>query len=280
LTWTSVFLAKRHALRVVCGDPIMPEEVENMGRQFVLLTGLLACVPAVRAGLFWHTWEGNKMPEQEMWQRFMIDGGAERSLSDGLLTLDTTANGDIVDEYYWNAPWALVPGEYVRADWRLCVKHEAGIYGEPGFIVDTGSKLAWFIYTEDTIYDATGELIATFTPSIFHNYSLTSHDLSTYDLRIDGQLVYTGSFEGPPGAGPGVCWGAVSQPAVSIATWDYVRFGVLSEAAPVYSAKIYRGAEDGPLASVPEPGAGLLLAVASLAVAGLRVSRSRHLSRP
>ena len=235
-------------------------------RFLVMVASVLAAGSTARAELVWRVWEGNRFPEQELWQRYTRGGGAERTLADGLMTLDGMASGAIVDEYRWDTPFTLAPGQYLRGEWRFRIEDAAGPIGDPGFIVDAGVHgLVILTYTEDSISSLFEGWIANFAPGVFHKYTLTSWDLSTYQLRVDGQVVHTGGFGGSSDQ-PGVCWGDLVEGGASLSEWDWVRFGVVSGAVPVWRAQFDRGPGALQLGSVPEPGTGLVLGSTGLVV--------------
>jgi len=222
-------------------------------KKLCVLLGLLVLGAALaRADQFWITWEGDDYPENQGWTRYTRAGGAERSLQNGTLTLDGMADWHIVDEYLVYRPLVPGPEELFRLDWRLRVDEVLG-YFDPLVAVcadDLGEVLLQ--YSEDAIYSMLEWVWIDFTPGLFHEYSFTSVDMATYTLHIDGQLAHTGYFVGPSGLSA-VCWGDATEGASSVSTWDYVRFGI-----------------------VPEPGAGLLLGLAGLAVISARAPRTRR----
>jgi hypothetical protein len=244
-------------------------------RRLFLATGcILGLASAARGDLFWKTWEGNHYPEQEFWQRYTRGGGAQRTLGDGLMTLDGMASGAIVDEYLWFQPVVLDPMEYLRVDWRVRIDDEAGPLGDAGIVLDVGNQSVALTYTENAIYSEFEGWIGTFAPGVFHTYSLTSRNLSGYDLRVDGQLVFTGCLVALPDDS-GLCWGDLCEGDASRSTWDYVRWGVLSGFTPLYNGHVIRDCEIRS-GTVPEPSADLLLGSASLA---LFLSLARKLRR-
>jgi len=251
-----------------------------MKRLLPVVVCVLGAASGARGALFWRTWEGYKYPEQELWQRFARGGGAERTLSNGMLTLDGTASGAIVDEYYWETPLIVAPGQYFRAAWRMRVEDVEGPTGDPAFAVTADDHGGVFlIYDDGAIYSLLeAAWICNFAPGVFHKYSFTSPDMVTYDLRIDGQLAYSGHFLGPSPTS-GVCWGDCGEGASSLSVWDYVRFGVVSACAPAWGGHVSRGSNDIQLGNVPEPSAGLLLGSVGLAAIGLGVPRSRRYRR-
>jgi len=242
------------------------------------LVCMFAAGSVARGALFWRTWEGAKYPEQELWQRYTRGGGAERTLSDGMLTLDGMASGAIVDEYYWNTQFILGPAQYLRLDWRLRVDEVAG-YADPGVAVAAGDYGDVFlVYQENRLLSLSEGVWINFAPGVFHKYSLTSKDLVAYDLRIDGQLVRTGYFS-PPSSQSLVAWGDTGEGSSSLSVWDYVRFGVVAGYSPGSEAHVWRLSNGIQLGNVPEPSTGLLVGSAGLPAIALSNLRRRRTVR-
>jgi hypothetical protein len=216
------------------------------------MAGLVALSVGAGAEASWVTWEGDTYPEQDGWTRYTRAGGAVRTIQDGTLTLDGSESWEIVDNYYILGTPVPAPGELLEVDWRMRVSEVVGVV-DPGVAIGAGERGEVVLeYSETAIFSfLEGGQIAEFTPGVFHDYSFTSADLSTYTLRIDGELAWTGSFVGPS-LWDGVAWGDGSSSARSISTWDYVRFGI-----------------------VPEPGSGLALGLAGLAFFCTLSPRSR-----
>ncbi len=205
---------------------------------------------SARAQPFWISWEGDAYPEQEGWTRYTRAGGAERTLQDGALTLDSMASWEIVDEYYIDRPLSLAPGESFRMDWRVRVDDVLGDF-DPAVILRAGGAEVILNYSTTRIYSTLeGAWVAEFAPAVYHDYSLTTSDFSTYALSIDGQATYTGCLVGPlPGAS--VCWGDCTEGPSSVSAWEYFQFGI-----------------------VPEPSAGFILGLAVLAASCILSPRS------
>ncbi len=210
-------------------------------KKLMIVLLVAGCVSVVGAEPFWIAWEGDDYPENQGWERYTRVGGAERSLENGALTLDSMADFYIVDEYLIYRPLVPGPGEWFRMEWRLRVDEVLG-FTDPMVLVcaeDTGA--VFLKYAESAIYSMLEGVWIDFEPGLSHEFTFTSVDMLSYQLHIDGQLAHTGSFVGPYPYSS-VCWGDATEGASSISTWDYVRFGI-----------------------VPEPSAGLLLGFAGLA---------------
>jgi hypothetical protein len=207
-----------------------------------IVMALLLSAAAARASPYWVEYEpGNgHFPEdpEEGWTRYIREGGAQRSLQDGALVLDSLASPSIVDEYSQFMPSLPEANELFVCEWRLQVNATDGC--DPGMFISFGAPGDVFLqYYLDRIYSMNEmEYIAEFAPGVYHDYALTSSDLTNYALYIDGALVHVGEVNAP-GFWAFVTWGDVSSSYTSFTGWDYVRFGV-----------------------VPEPSAGLLLGAA------------------
>lgn len=203
-------------------------------------------VSRAAADQFWYTYEGNDYPEVEgPWIRYTRGGGAQRSLQDGALVLDSLASMYIVDEYYINTPFVLDPGEALHVEWRVRIDQTPTNPDAAMFIAAGVHGLIFLHYAENGIWSEAEGVWIDFVPGVFHEYSLWSWDLANYSLFIDGQLAHEGVFEGPYPYSD-VFWGDVTE-ATSLTTWDFVRFGI-----------------------VPEPPVGPVMALAGLAVLRFR----------
>jgi hypothetical protein len=226
-----------------------------MARIMVGVLGLaLAALPAL-GDQYWVTYEGNDFPENEGWERSAYAGGAQRSIENGSLVLDGRASLDIADFYSRILPAAPGPGEVFVAQWRMRVEDEVG-YMDPGMLVSFQPQGAVALcYNNSAIYSILeGAWVAGFAPALFHDYSLTTSDMSSYLLYVDGQAAYAGHFIGPWNESA-LMWGDATQGASSLSTWDYVRFG-----------------------SVPEPSVLLLFGPAGGAAVLSRAQRARRCS--
>ena len=77
-------------------------------------------------------------------------------------------------------------------------------------------------------------------PGVFHDYRVTSTDLRSYDLYIDGTFVHEGSFDHGPGTPSYVAFGDFVQGAGSRHEWDYFRFGaIVPEPVPIAMAAVF-----------------------------------------
>jgi hypothetical protein len=212
-------------------------------RFFVAVCVLSMAVSQAGADQFWYTYEGNDYPEVEgPWIRYTRAGGAQRSLQDGSLVLDSLADWHIVDEYWISTPFVLDPGERFEADWRVRIDQSPDNPDVGVFVGHPASGQILLTYLEDGIWILSEGVWIGFTPGVFHDYALVSYDLATYTLYVDGQPGHSGQFEGIC-TWSGLNWGDGTEGATSMTSWDFIRFGV-----------------------VPEPATGFVMALAGLAV--------------
>jgi len=214
----------------------------------VVAMGLLMLSASVALGDWWYTYEANgTYPEDEGWSRIAMGGGAQRSFEDGALVLDGSASIDICDAYAKGMPSLPDPNDPTSpfvCEWRLCVDWVSPFSRDPGVhLIFEGFGSINLQYKVDqvcSLYEF--EYIADFEPGVFHTYVLTTSNMQTYTLAIDGSVVWNGDLC-PYGPASVLQFGDLLVGSASKSRWDYVRFGV------------------------PEPGSILLLVAAVL---GLR----------
>lgn len=195
---------------------------------------LLALVGGAAGEEFWCEYDAScgQFPEQVGWGRFTLGGGAQRSLEGGSLTLDSLASPSIIECYSISRPIHLSPGESFVLEWRLRVNEVDGLADPPVkpsmSVCFEGYGAGVLSYSENSLYSLFEHTWINFDPYVFHDYSLTTSDLLTYTLRIDGSVAYTGWLM-TPSYTSGVDWGDEVTGASSLSDWDYVRFGVVPE---------------------------------------------------
>jgi hypothetical protein len=198
----------------------------------VAVLTLLALVASAAGEQFWCEYDASAglFPEDAGWTRITYGGGAQRSFEDGALVLDGLADLGIEDFYRMDAPLQLQAGECFVLRWRMRADQVFG-FADPGMnFTVLGQAALTLVYTESSIYSL-GEgvsTVATFEPGVFHDYQVTSTDLDTYTLQIDGEDVHYGLLD-PTGWESGVQWGDYVRGGRSLAHWDYVQFGVIPE---------------------------------------------------
>ena len=197
----------------------------------VLCTSTAA--PRALAEPYWIAYEGDDFPENEGWVRSTVGTPPERWLEDGSLFIDSRAHLLASDNYtvYFDGGLDPEPGEMFVMRWRLNV-HEVAPWEDPGVYVVSDDLWTVLFVFGDGYVSSTHEynVTADFEPGVFHEFELRSDDMRSYELHIDGNLALEGAFfEGFFSSCAG--WGDVVRGGVSLAEWDYLRFGVVPEPA-------------------------------------------------
>ncbi len=189
---------------------------------------------------YWIAYEGNEFPEQVGWGRMYgnengpFAGGAERSLRDGVFTLDSMRHNQIVDFYDVRRSISPEPAELFVAEWRVLVDpvsdpRDAGVIiarDEPAghMAVKNGPN---------GILISPGNVMIELEAGVFHSFTVCSGDMERFVLSIDGQPAYSGFFESNTLLKSFFAFGDSVQGQRSLTNWDYVRFGVVPEPATV-----------------------------------------------
>ena len=188
---------------------------------------------------YWVAWEGDDFPESQGWTRHWGNwsgpyqgSGAQRTLQNGVLTYDSRYDGGVYDYSAIRRAVDPAPGELFVVEWRLLAEQDATTTGDPvmGVGSDTAMLLAFQIRRTEVHSLFEQGVSLPITPGLFHDYRVTSADMLTYRLFIDGVERRTGSFwQGLTSSF--VEWGDLvqSHEGGSLHRWDYVRFGVVPE---------------------------------------------------
>lgn len=203
----------------------------------LLTLGLFLCAlpGATRGDPYWVAYEGNNYPENEGWERQYLDGGAERSLIDGRLRVDSTRNYLAYDQYAGDLEADPAGDELFVAEWRCrVISSEGPLWDQAVGIATHTTLLAFGLYSDSVISMREGWSIA-FEPDVFHTFRVESLDLSSYSFYLDGDLVTTGTFELTTPGRAVVTFGDSTSGGLitSIVDWDYVHFGVIPEPSSV-----------------------------------------------
>ena len=210
-------------------------------RLLLSLTAALGMlVTTAGADEYWYTYEGNDLPENEGWERMWGDehphegDGAIRTLADGIITYDSRFDVHVYDYAFVERPGGTDPGpdELFVVEWRALVEEEVGgptwdssawVTSDDGWQVTIGLR-------PHEVFSQYESVSIPIEPGVFHDYRLTSSDMRTYELFIDGDLVRVGNFwEGL--SAPTLMWGPGTDGVSSLSHWDYVRVGVVAEPA-------------------------------------------------
>ena len=111
--------------------------------------------------------------------------------------------------------------------WRLRVDQING-FGDPGVEISIDGHGDVFLqYCSNNRILSAGECewVSDYAPGAFHEYALTTADLDTYVLWMDGVAVHSGPI-GPPMPDSYLAWGDAAQGSASRSTWGYMRVTV------------------------------------------------------
>jgi hypothetical protein len=219
-------------------------EMKNLTLLCFVCAALGALASPAGAEPYWHAYEGNDYPENEGWSRRYRDengwyqGGAERTLENGVLTLDTRRSDMICDYYSIARQMDPDPGETFVAEWRLNLVEanrsmEIGVWiardDPPGEVVAEYWDNALWLSREHWSY--------AIEPHVFHTYRIESSDMVDYSFWVDGEHVHDGAFYTATALDSFLMFGdpAYGGNVTSVSQWDYVRFGVVPEPASFVS---------------------------------------------
>ncbi len=216
-------------------------------KTYVLLLSVVAAlggfISTAGAAPYWITYEGNDLPEYEGWERMWGDehpyqgDGAIRTVADGVLSVDSRFDTGVYDYAFVERPGQTdpEPGELFVMEWRALIEEEVG---EPTW--DSGALIrsddAWQVVIglrPHEVVSALEHVYIPIEPGVFHDYRLTSSDMRTYELFIDGDLARAGDFWHGLTASR-LSWGPVTEGVSSLSHWDYVRVGVVPEPASCF----------------------------------------------
>jgi len=207
--------------------------------RWIAVLGALVAGARAPAETYWIAWEGQDWPENmnPAWLRNwgnwqgQFQGGAYRTLEDGVLTYDSLYDPGVFDWYEMHRPGAIDPGpgQIFVAQWKLWTEQAVGYPPyDPGVYVHSDQAWGVGLAFNDTSVLSVAEqsVIAYIEPGVFHEFTLWSVDMRNYHLDIDGQEAATGVFH--QGVSTSwLCWGDCTQGAASLHHWDYVRFGAV-----------------------------------------------------
>ena len=210
-----------------------------MMRVLCFVAVLAIVVSSATAEPYWIAWEGDDYPENQGWERRYGNwdgewqGQANRTLEDGILTIDSMHDLGVYDFYRIIRPGEIDPGpgEMFVAEWRLKVDDLAGPwrYDPEVAIASDDQGNVSFVFNQNEVHATFGEpYSATYAPGVYHTFRFKSHDMQFYDMFIDGQLAWSAPFKFLVTASR-VGWGDGVGGMSSVAHWDYFQFGVVPE---------------------------------------------------
>ncbi|MGE0760186.1 MAG: hypothetical protein AB7O38_24450 [Pirellulaceae bacterium] len=203
-----------------------------MIKRLFVAVGMALLASTATADQYWIAYEGDELPEMEGWSRVFSDGGAERSVADGALVLDSRRSISIVDYYNWEQPLNPGPNELFVMEWSLRVDFVSAREDPNLGVFSDDFRAVGFEFSESYLIDAFHpNRRFEIEPHVFHSYRLQSADMRDYELWVDGIPALSGSFFGVFDNSR-VTWGDGVQGSASLADWDYFRFGVIPEPSP------------------------------------------------
>ena len=211
-------------------------ERRHIMKHWLILMGIVGgtLAPEVAASPYWVAWEGNDFPENEGWERIVNGvGPAERTLSNGIMTMDGLADQQIDDYYRMERPIDPGQGEEFVMQWRLRVRK---VVNSPLALFDPGLEVFsdddWslaFVLGTDFIRSFHESIEIPFQAGLFHTFEVRTSDMRAYELLIDDSVVHVGSFWEPTFRSSRIEWGDYTRGSASLVDWDYFRFGVVPE---------------------------------------------------
>jgi hypothetical protein len=203
-------------------------------RRQAIVTALLTCVVAPAWGDYWVQYQpqpGAPWPEDQGWERITAYGGAQRSIEDGALVLDSLGSAGIMDYYRAYRPGEIhaEPGRPFVVEWHAQVDYATAAESFIAIFSDDQWGVGFNMMT-DRIYSAyEWPLSAPFTAGS-HVFRMTSWDMRSYSLAVDGVDTLSGSFSDIPWSSR-ISWGDGGQGGVSLSRWHWFGFGIVPEPA-------------------------------------------------
>lgn len=212
-----------------------------MIRYFIILVTATMITDRARGEPYSVAYEANTLgeyPEDVGFERLVAEGGAQRAVADGVLTLRSTDSA-VSDGYRLSRSGGLNPGpgETFYAEWRMRLLRGSG-EGDTRVYVASDSyagavSIGW---GEDHVrfYDRAFERL---DATEFHTYRIESTDMKRFSFLIDGLTMFTGSFDLPTSLSSTIIWGDpdIREPSFdtySSSQWDYFRVGVVPLGSP------------------------------------------------
>ncbi len=215
----------------------------------VTVAGALLAPPAVGEP-YWIAWEGDTFPEEGEWNRSYGnwdgpgEGQAYRTLHDGVMTIDSLHDQGVYDYYWLERPGAIDPGpgETFVMEWSLRVEEVDPMYPSYPYdpVVGAFSNDAYGLglsFGIDRVYSDFEHMELMLDMTVWRQFRVVSSDMRMYELYVNGDLFYSGSFIQVVSSAY-VAWGDSVQGTASLHEWDYYRVGVVPEAGTAISMMI------------------------------------------
>jgi hypothetical protein len=207
-------------------------------RPGILALVALSLAAVGQAETYWIEWDGSDWPENmappwiRSWGNWQgpHQGGAIRTLENGVLTYDSLYDPGVYDYYYIDMPGGIDPGpgEVLLWQWTAKVDQNYAWYYDAGVALNSNtSKILGFGLTPDHVLSVFEDGVSIpIDPGVFHDYTVVTCDMASYELYIDRDLSRVGSFwqgVSPPYA----AWGDFVQGGASLHHWKRVCFGAV-----------------------------------------------------
>jgi len=195
-----------------------------------------------RAELFDYCYTCDAFPEAEAWWRRTHDPDQQllRGIEQGIFWLDTRASLSIYDYYkFEDAALEPGPGESLHITWRMRTletapaDHPSDV--ELGFRNSAGRHLSFslareYVYEQGVGPPGAPEHAYPIEPGGFHTYCFVTSDVERYELYVDGEFAFQGTFgAGVPTPVSYVFFGDVWRGVWSLSEWDSVHIQVVPE---------------------------------------------------
>jgi hypothetical protein len=202
-------------------------------RAGIALVCTIILLPAVHAAAtpYLIAYEGDVYPEQAGWERYITGGGVNRSLDNGIFTLQAVnpAPDGGSDQYIYDMQEQLNPdpGEFFFAEWRVRLAPDSASSDVHVLIVPDNQERAFYgVYATTLFADTWQYPTAYLDTTVFHTYRLESFDMVNYTMFIDGDIVWQNEFCPGTTQSSLVRWGDGGVFGASGSQWDFFRFGV------------------------------------------------------
>jgi hypothetical protein len=205
---------------------------------WLAVVAVLAMGAIARSETYWIEWDGADWPENmnppwiRSWGNWQgpHQGGAIRTLEDGILTYDSLYDPGVYDYYYMDMAGGIDPGpgEVFLWQWTVKVDQLYGWYFDPDVALasDTAKRLGFGLAPDHIQSVFEDGVTIPVQAGLFHDYAVVSSSMLTYELYIDGDLVRIGSsWQGVSQSYVG--WGDGVQGGASLHHWKRACFGAV-----------------------------------------------------
>ena len=165
------------------------------------------------------------------WEWYTTGGGAQRTATNGIFTVDGAGDPQIADYYVKERPGQLdaEAGELFYLEWRMRLLVPPSDDSDVRVYVssDDGDGDIDLGVGSDHIYSYFEYRLTEVDTTEWHTYRIESTDMGDYDFFIDDQYIYTGFFDWPGITSSHVIFGDGGCGEASSSEWSHVRFGTV-----------------------------------------------------